>query len=476
MQPLGRFYKAGLVPAVFTSALLAFSFPIQASILWSKPDAVVVCDTGEGADILHGAIKHQDSNSTSTLYFRFHVDPIADSATKSIGDFDAGLVLFETGVAHVGLGSSKVAWAYCAMHVPKSEKGFVDLNSATPEPGFKWEYMRAGMPKYIAFKVQFVPGHDARITAWLNPDLSAGATEINQPTNLITQFEANATFDEIHLIHTGKIRGWKFSQMVAGSTFEDLQLKHFWQRKWFLTAAGCSVLVMVAGLVQLLERRRARGQIQRLERENAVAAERGRIARDIHDELGANLTKIHKLAEMMDQPDGTADHSEALPKIISNAARDTIRSLDEIVWAINPQNDTLSEMADYLVYYTEDFLRSTGVAYSLDVPLKLPGIPVVAEVRHNLFMAVKEALNNAVKHASASQIRFGLEYAANLLTVQIHDNGRGFVPDKTKTTGNGLENMAKRLAAIGGVLSLESAPGQGTIVKLQVVFPQLLAQ
>src|SRR5258708_37092247 len=219
---------------MLAGALLICSLSAQASILWSSPGTTLVCNNSQGEDILHGAIKPQDSNSTSTLYFRFRVDPLADSVTKSISVFDAGFVFFEHGEEHLGLGNSWDAWAYSALNVPNSKKGYVDLNSAAPEPGFTWEYMRTGVPKYIAFKVQFVPGHDARITAWLNPDLSLGATEINQATNIVTRFEAKATFDEIHLVHRGGKRGWKFSQMVAATTFEDLQLAHFWQRGWVL--------------------------------------------------------------------------------------------------------------------------------------------------------------------------------------------------------------------------------------------------
>ena len=122
--------------------------------------------------------------------------------------------------------------------------------------------------------------------------------------------------------------------------------------------------------------------------------------------------------------------------------------MDEIVWALNPKNDTLKEIANYLVFFAEDFLRPSGIACCLDVALGLPHIPVTAEVRHNIFMVVKETLNNAVKHAKAQEIRFGLNYADNKLTVEIADNGRGFCIKKT--VGNGLEYMQKRMSAIGG--------------------------
>jgi len=472
-------YRSGCVHQVKAAAavilafmLLTVSFPAQGTVLWSHPGSILVCDNGKGEDILHGAIKPQDSNSTSTLYFRFRVDPIADSATKAITDFEAGFVLVEKGEEHLGLGSALVARAYCAMNVPNTEKGFADLDSATPDPGKKWEYIRAGRPKYIAFKVQYVPGHDAHITAWLNPDLSLGATEINQPTNIVTRFETKATFDEIHLIHRGGKGGWKFSQMVAGTSFEDLLLPHFWQQWWFIAVTIGGLLVMVASVVQLIERRRARVQIQQLEKERVVATERARIAQDIHDEVGTSLTKISKLSEMMEPP-GENGGTNADPKwTIATTARDTIRAVDEIVWAINPKNDTLKEMADYLVYFTEDFLGPTGIACSLEVPLNLPDILVPAEMRHNLLMAVKEALNNAVKHAAPRQIQLALEGTENRITVVVADDGRGFSPDEAMGVGNGLENMQKRLSTIGGELQLQSEPGHGTTVRLQVPLRQ----
>jgi len=449
--------------------LPALPFSAYTSVLWNRPDTEFICNNGKGEDILHGAIKPQDSNSSATLYFRFRVDPIADSATKSIGDYDAGLVFFDRGGQHLGFGSSKMAWAYCAMNVPNSQKGYVDLNSMIPEPGFNWEYIRAGTHKYIAFRIDYVPGHDARVTAWLNPDLSLSATEIKQSTNLVTRFEANATFDEIHLLHDGPTGGWKFSQIMAGTSFEDLRLTHFWQSRWFLAATSGGLLALVVVTVQLVERRRSHRNIRRLEKETALAAERARIARDIHDELGASLTKIQKLADTMNQNHEFQDNSSPLPKVISDTACDSIRAMDEIVWAVNPENDTLNALADYLVYFTEDFLRQTGIAFTLEVPLKLPEYPIAAEVRHNLYMVVKEALNNAVKHAGARQIKFGLDFTPKQLTVHIHDNGCGFRPDEKKPTRNGLKNMRNRLSAIGGVLDLQSEPGQGTSITLKVI-------
>ncbi|MEI9864788.1 MAG: hypothetical protein WDN00_09585 [Limisphaerales bacterium] len=192
-----------------------------------------VCDNGQGEDILHGMIKPQGSNSASTLYFRIKVDPVADTAAKVIKPFEAGFMLVEKGKEHLGIGNAREALAYSALNVPKAPKGFQDLNSSVPDPPFAYEYMRGGTARYLVLKIEYVSGQDARVTAWLNPDLSIGASEINQPTNVVVHFEANATFDEFRLIHRGYGGGWKFSEMVVGTSFEDLRLIHFWQRGWF---------------------------------------------------------------------------------------------------------------------------------------------------------------------------------------------------------------------------------------------------
>ena len=199
-----------------------------------------------------------------------------------------------------------------------------------------------------------------------------------------------------------------------------------------------------------------------------MATERARIARDIHDELGASLTKIHKLAEMMDQARETRTDSNQVSKAISHTARDTIQTLDEIVWAVNPKNDTLKEMADYFVFFTEDFLRPSGLACQLNVPLNLPDIPVTAEVRHNLFMILKESLNNAVKHAGPSTVKFSLNYVAGQLDLEIADTGQGFASEATSHPGDGLENIRRRVKALGGELNIKSGLGQGTSLRVHL--------
>lgn len=454
---------------LFVAILLMESLPAQGTILWSHPGAVLVCDNGKGQDILHGAIKPQGSNSSSTLYFRFRVNPIADAASKSISDFQAGFVFVEKGEEHLGIGSALGAWAYCAWNVPNSvPKGFVDFNSATPVPPFHWDYIRAGVPVYVAFKIQYVPGHDAHITVWLNPDLSLDSSEINQPTNIVTQFDANATFDEIHLVFRGgNGTGWMFSQMVAGTTFEDLLLPHFWQQKWFFATCIGGLLAIVAGVVRLIERRRARLQLRLIERERAVEAERARIAHDIHDELGAELAQIGLLADVgcvgkIGPPDLARKFTS-----IAQHARNVVTTLEEIVWAVNPRNDNLMRLADYLCQMADECLTDSPIRLRKDVPTQLPQISIQAKVRHDVALIIKEAFANMLKHSQASEAWLRLAWTKPNLVIGVEDNGCGF-DLATADRGNGLDNQQMRIKRIGGVLELESKPGGGTRFALRV--------
>jgi signal transduction histidine kinase len=145
------------------------------------------------------------------------------------------------------------------------------------------------------------------------------------------------------------------------------------------------------------------------------------------------------------------------------------QALDEIVWAVNPEHDTLEGLAEYLTQATDDFLEDTPIRLRLVVPAGLPACTIPAEVRHQLFLAYKEALNNAVKHGAASEIRIELATEPTRLHIIVADNGVGFDASAPDARGNGLRNMRHRLESIGGRFDLESRPGQGTRIGFTVV-------
>jgi signal transduction histidine kinase len=265
-----------------------------------------------------------------------------------------------------------------------------------------------------------------------------------------------------------------------GAALAFTVLPWFWQTWLFRLAAVATGAGLVGGSALWIGRRRVRARLAQLERQQAVERERARIARDIHDDLGASLTRITLLsqtvrAELEGQQQAAADLDQ-----IYGTARELTRAMDEIVWAVNPRHDSLDSLVTYLGRFAQNFLSAAGLRCRLDVPLHLPAWPLTAEIRHNAFLAFKEALHNAVKHARASEVRISLELSSEGFVLIVGDNGCGFelngFKDGTALSeritrlggGNGLVNMRKRLEEIGGRCDWDTAPGEGTRVKLVI--------
>jgi len=222
-------------------------------------------------------------------------------------------------------------------------------------------------------------------------------------------------------------------------------------------------------------RRRMRRKLERLEREQAIERERTRIAKDIHDDLGASLTRISMLSQSARSELGGSPEAAAQVDQICRTARELTRTMDEIVWAINPQHDSLDSLANYLGKFAQDYLRAAGIRCRLNMPEELPLWALTAEVRHGLFLAFKEALNNVVKHSGATEVWVALTPGASGFALAVQDNGRGFSPNLVPREasadpdriggGHGLVNMKLRLEEIGGRCEIQSAPRAGTTVK-----------
>lgn len=257
-----------------------------------------------------------------------------------------------------------------------------------------------------------------------------------------------------------------------GSTLAFIVVPHFYQTWWFLTLTGAVVVAGVALGVRGITTRKYRRALARLRQQNAIERDRARIANDIHDDLGAGLTQITLLSELArrDPPEQAGVHLDR----ICESARKMTRAMDEIVWAVDPQHDTLSGLMDYVSAYTEDFLHTAGLPCRMDLPAELPPLRIEAELRYNLFLALKEALNNIVKHARATEVRLRLRLHDRGITLEVEDNGKGLSEagasgDGTRlSSGHGLPNLEKRLAAVGGRFSVQSAPGQGTRVEITI--------
>jgi signal transduction histidine kinase/ligand-binding sensor domain-containing protein len=252
----------------------------------------------------------------------------------------------------------------------------------------------------------------------------------------------------------------------------------FWRLPSVIMAEALVALSVVAAAVRLFSHRRLRRTLAQLGQQEAMERERMRIARDMHDEIGSRLTRISYFSELALQEERPSRESL---HTIADTIRDLLQTLDEIVWAVNPQNDTLENLAAYLGYYVTEYLHNTSMECKLNIPPNLPVIPLTAETRHNVFLAFEEAVSNALRHSGATRVCVDMSQSDGKFEIRVQDDGRGFdrhgesaeadkngVPSARKQRGNGLVNMAQRLESVGGEAQIESSRGKGTVVTFRL--------
>ena len=254
----------------------------------------------------------------------------------------------------------------------------------------------------------------------------------------------------------------------TGARF-SLEIEPFlWQTRWFRVAVSTLLAAAVFAVGRYVSHRRLQRKVRRLEQENALQKERARIAKDIHDDLGARMTQISLLTELTQQALPKPQQAGELVAQIATMSRQGIKSLDEIVWAVNPRNDTLPDLLDYAGQYAVDFLQAAGIRCRVDFPNTPPPREIPADVRHGLFLAIKEALHNVVKHAHATEVWLRVSVTDRALEWVIEDNGRGFDQSPNGVWADGLRNMRQRLADLGGVCSAGNQPGAGARISFKV--------
>jgi signal transduction histidine kinase/ligand-binding sensor domain-containing protein len=240
----------------------------------------------------------------------------------------------------------------------------------------------------------------------------------------------------------------------------------FWQTWWFRVMAAAVFICVFVGIGRYVSFRRLRAKLRLLEQQAVVSRERARIARDIHDDLGTRLSEITLLSELALQDHSQREKGQEHIRHISVTARQATDSLDEIVWAANPRNDTLPDLIGYIGQFAQQFLHMAGINCRLELPDQPPKWPLSAEVRHNLFLVTKEALNNVVRHAHAREVCIRVNITEDSLNMTIEDDGKGFEPDRTHPSADGVRNMHQRMETIGGDCGITSRQGAGTIITL----------
>ncbi len=241
-----------------------------------------------------------------------------------------------------------------------------------------------------------------------------------------------------------------------------------WKRTWFLVLNGILLFAIFCFVAWYVSTRKLRRRVKQLEREKIVQDERSRIARDMHDDIGAGLSKISLLCEMANQgPDLTDGTKEKLQKV-SFSARQIVANMNEIIWSMNPKYDRLDELVSYFHAYAHDFFENLPIRLSFDFPEISVGSTTILDnrMRRNLFFVFKEALNNIAKHSKANNVDISINADFQGFRLMISDDGVGFDVTHLPKFRNGLTNMKTRLEEIDATVEFYSAPQHGTRIEI----------
>lgn len=323
------------------------------------------------------------------------------------------------------------------------------------------------------------PGHHVLAVEAFNDTLDAGVI-LGLRVKLADGRKIEVLSDPSWRVAPGNDRKWK-TRMRAGDSWPFAQVvgyagrawwqrpdkiiqvpplqppvARFWQQGWVLIVLLLSCLTVVVMWarqgVRLALQTRANQLLER---------ERARIARDMHDDLGSGLTQLTLLGELVLRETPTEGEARKRLNELCSRARALLRSMDEIVWTVNPRRDSVKDFAAFISEHAQEFLTSTAIRCRQEVAAELPAIPLDLPQRRNLLLAVKEAIRNAARHAGADEVNLKLAVEDGFLKVVVEDNGRGFSPTDTQVSRNGMSNMKQRLADVGGVFILDTAPGKG---------------
>jgi signal transduction histidine kinase/ligand-binding sensor domain-containing protein len=253
---------------------------------------------------------------------------------------------------------------------------------------------------------------------------------------------------------------WNNTGDTLPVTFEP----YVWETLWFKLAVTLISFAALCGVVVLVLRRRHRLVVERLEHQHALELERTRIARDLHDDLGVGLTEIGLLGDLAGANTLVPETSREKLQEITDRARTLAASLDEIVWAINPTNDTSQSLMEYFFEYAQKLLSRAGIRCRLEVIEPMTTGNLNAEERHEVFHAFKEALNNVIRHSGATEVQVSLAVVSGELLIRVADNGCGFVVPCGEGSLDGLVGMRERLYRLGGRCEINGTSGSGTTV------------
>jgi signal transduction histidine kinase/ligand-binding sensor domain-containing protein len=247
----------------------------------------------------------------------------------------------------------------------------------------------------------------------------------------------------------------------------------FWQTLWFRALLFALFISGIFSLARYYAHRKVTLHTRELERKHALNMERLRISKDVHDDLGSGLSKISLLSEIAHRKIIANQEPGNDISSISAISKELVDNMHDLIWVLNPENVMLDNLVSRIREYCADYLDGVGLGSKLNFPESVPSIETSQQVQKNIFSTLKEAINNSIKHAGASEIDISLRISNSMLHISVRDNGSGFTIARTGRGGNGLRNMKQRMETIGGDLAINSVAGSGTEVEITIGFDKL---
>jgi len=259
-----------------------------------------------------------------------------------------------------------------------------------------------------------------------------------------------------------------FGNPAGADTILTLQVPPpFWKTAWFWSIVTALAFSLMIGGNRYLAWHHMRREMARLKNQQVLDKERLRIAQDIHDDLGARITEISLASGLAQKRQNLSSDTSDDFKRISRMSRELVSALYETVWAINPENDNLDALGGYLVQTVTPLCEQGRIACRLEISDLPRDVDLSSQTRHNVIMVVKEAIHNVIKHSKASEVHLHVSFEKGMLAIEIRDNGCGFDIAR-HPAGNGLSNMKRRVAEMGGTCAIHSNATQGTSVRVNL--------
>jgi signal transduction histidine kinase len=264
----------------------------------------------------------------------------------------------------------------------------------------------------------------------------------------------------------------KIRSIFLNGKYQPLESDYFfairspwWKSWWFVCVEFVAALSVIITFFRLYYRNKLQKQLISLEKKQAIEKERTRIATDMHDDMGAGLSRIKVLSETIKFENQKGIVNPTLLQKISAYSEEMMDKMGEIVWALNQRNDSMNDLLGYTRAYAVDYLTTHGIDCAFHAPAEHQEIFVSGEMRRNIFLSVKEVLHNVVKHAGATNVDIMVTVNKELC-IRIHDNGKGIDLQNKRKFGNGVNNIMKRMKEVGGFAEFKNE--NGTSVKLQI--------